>query len=159
MDRAGRRTLHLLGLGGMLIFSILITLSLALRQFVSWFNILSIVVSLLYVASFALGPGSIPWLIVAELFSQGPRPAAMSVSVLVNWISNFIVGYTFPHLQRALGNYTFIPFSVLLLLFWLFTYFYVKETKNKTFQEVSASWRQKDDNISQVNTESSHLVP
>ena len=30
MDRIGRRTLHLLGLGGMFIFSILITITLAL---------------------------------------------------------------------------------------------------------------------------------
>lgn len=31
MDRTGRRTLHLIGLGGMFIFSILITVTLALR--------------------------------------------------------------------------------------------------------------------------------
>ena len=43
--------------------------------------------------------GSIPWLIVSELFPQGPRPAAMSVAVFVNWIANFVVGYSFPYLQ------------------------------------------------------------
>ena len=43
--------------------------------------------------------GSIPWLIVSELFPQGPRPAAMSVAVFVNWIANFLVGYSFPYLQ------------------------------------------------------------
>lgn len=35
-------------------------------------------------------------MITAELFSQGPRPAAMSIAVLVNWFTNFIVGLTFP---------------------------------------------------------------
>lgn len=35
-------------------------------------------------------------MITAELFTQGSRPAAMSVSVLVNWFSNFVVGLTFP---------------------------------------------------------------
>ncbi|BFZ25739.1 hypothetical protein BsWGS_28778 [Bradybaena similaris] len=158
MDRAGRRTLHLIGLAGMFVFSILITVTLALRQTVSWFNVLSIVVSLLYVVFFALGPGSIPWLIVAELFSQGPRAAAMSVAVLVNWISNFIVGYTFPHLQGALGDYAFVPFSVLLLVFWLFTFFYVKETNNKTFEQVSAMWKKVDEDAAQVETENTHLV-
>jgi len=43
--------------------------------------------------------GAIPWLIVSELFAQGPRPAAMSISVLVNWSANFLVGYCFPYLQ------------------------------------------------------------
>ena len=38
-------------------------------------------------------------MIVAELFSQGPRPAAMSISVLVNWIFNFLVGYVYPFMQ------------------------------------------------------------
>ncbi|XP_059144226.1 solute carrier family 2, facilitated glucose transporter member 3-like isoform X2 [Physella acuta] len=143
MDRAGRRTLHLIGLSGMLFFSVLITVTLALRGSVSWFNAGSIVVSLLYVVFFAVGPGSIPWLIVSELFSQGPRSAAMSVSVLVNWISNFLVGYTFPFMQGALGNYTFLPFTGLLVLFWLFTFFYVPETKNKTIKEITAQWEKK----------------
>lgn len=40
--------------------------------------------------------GSIPWMITAELFSQGPRPAAMSIAVLVNWFTNFGVGLGFP---------------------------------------------------------------
>lgn len=30
--------------------------------------------------AFFSGPGPIPWFIVAELFSQGPRPAAMAVA-------------------------------------------------------------------------------
>ena len=35
-------------------------------------------------------------MITAELFSQGPRPAAMSIAVLVNWFTNFVVGLVFP---------------------------------------------------------------
>ena len=38
-------------------------------------------------------------MIVAELFSQGPRPAAISIATLVNWLSNFIVGQIFPPMQ------------------------------------------------------------
>jgi SP family facilitated glucose transporter-like MFS transporter 1 len=34
-------------------------------------------------------------MITAELFSQGPRPAAMSIAVLVNWLANFLVGLFF----------------------------------------------------------------
>jgi SP family facilitated glucose transporter-like MFS transporter 3 len=35
---------------------------------------------LVYVAFFEIGPVPIPWFIVAELFSQGPRPMAMAVA-------------------------------------------------------------------------------
>lgn len=53
---------------------------------------------MIFVAMFELGPGPIPWFIVAELFSQGPRPAAMAVAGCCNWTSNFLVGMSFPKL-------------------------------------------------------------
>lgn len=53
---------------------------------------------MLFVAMFELGPGPIPWFIVAELFSQGPRPAAMAVAGCCNWTANFLVGMSFPKL-------------------------------------------------------------
>ena len=55
-----------------------------------------------FVASFEMGPGPIPWFIVAELFSQGPRPAAMAVSGFSNWTANFLVGIAFPKLQVSI---------------------------------------------------------
>nr|KAI8752096.1 solute carrier family 2; facilitated glucose transporter member 1-like isoform X1 [Biomphalaria glabrata] len=158
MDRAGRRTLHLVGLGGMFIFSILMTLTLSLSDKVDWFTGGSIAVSLLYVVFFAVGPGSVPWLIVAELFSQGPRSAAMSVSVLVNWIANFLVGFSFPHLKDGINDFTFLPFTGLLLFFWIFTFIYVPETKNKTFEEVGAMLKSNGVGAKkQADNEESHL--
>ncbi|XP_066985236.1 solute carrier family 2, facilitated glucose transporter member 1 isoform X17 [Macrobrachium rosenbergii] len=138
MDRAGRRTLHLYGLGGMFIFSIFITISLLIKEMMSWMTFISVISTLCFVIFFSVGPGSIPWMITAELFSQGPRPAAMSIAVLVNWLSNFLVGIGFPKMQEAFENYTFLPFSALLACFWVFTYYKVPETKNKTFEEISA---------------------
>ncbi|CAL4185244.1 unnamed protein product, partial [Meganyctiphanes norvegica] len=138
MDRAGRRTLHLYGLGGMFVFSIFITISFLIRPMMSWMTIISVISTFCFVIFFAIGPGSIPWMITAELFSQGPRPAAMSIAVLVNWLSNFLVGIGFPKMQETFENYTFLPFSILLACFWVFTYYKVPETKNKTFEEISA---------------------
>ncbi|XP_048525252.1 glucose transporter type 1 isoform X4 [Dendroctonus ponderosae] len=148
MDRMGRRTLLLYGLGGMFIFSIFITISFLIKEFfgyvqemIDWMSYLSVVSTLCFVKFFAMGPGSIPWMITAELFSQGPRPAAMSIAVLVNWMANFLVGIVFPSMKTALDNYTFLPFSVFLALFWIFTYKKVPETKNKTFEEILALFR------------------
>ncbi|MEQ2175242.1 hypothetical protein GOODEAATRI_016131 [Goodea atripinnis] len=62
-------------------------------------NYLAIVAVFSFVASFEMGPGPIPWFIVAELFSQGPRPAAMAVSGCSNWTANFLVGLGFPKLE------------------------------------------------------------
>lgn len=62
-------------------------------------NYLAIIAVFGFVASFEMGPGPIPWFIVAELFSQGPRPAAMTISGFSNWAANFLVGQSFPKLQ------------------------------------------------------------
>ncbi|XP_035705556.1 glucose transporter type 1 isoform X3 [Folsomia candida] len=144
MDRAGRRTLHLYGLGGMFIFSIFITISLLIKQFfamfqdvLDWVSYLAVIFTLAFVVFFAVGPGSIPWMITAELFSQGPRPAAMSIAVLMNWFCNWLVGTFFLRVKMLLGNYVFLPFSVLLAFFWVFTYNKVPETKNRTFEEIA----------------------
>ncbi|XP_054721055.1 glucose transporter type 1-like [Uloborus diversus] len=149
MDRAGRRTLHLYGLGGMFISSIFITIALLVSFLYEWVTYLSVVSTLFFVVFFAIGPGSIPWMITAELFSHGPRPAAMSIAVFVNWSANFLVGLVFPQMQRSFENYSFLPFTVLLAIFWTFTYRKVPETKNRTFEEIAALFRR--DEVVNVN--------
>ncbi|XP_029168130.1 glucose transporter type 1 isoform X19 [Nylanderia fulva] len=162
MDRTGRRTLHLYGLGGMFIFSIFITISFLIKEFfgyvqemIDWMSYISVVSTLCFVVFFAVGPGSIPWMITAELFSQGPRPAAMSIAVLVNWLANFLVGIGFPSMKTSLENYTFLPFSAFLAIFWIFTYKKVPETKNKTFEEILALFRHGNDREEELATNSS----
>ncbi|KPP71528.1 solute carrier family 2, facilitated glucose transporter member 3-like, partial [Scleropages formosus] len=98
VEKAGRRTLHLLGLAGMAISALLLTIALLLKDIQS-LSYLSIAAVFAFVAMFEMGPGPIPWFIVAELFSQGPRPAAMALAGFSNWTSNFLVGISFPKLE------------------------------------------------------------
>lgn len=58
---------------------------------------ISIVAIFSFVAFFEIGPGPIPWFIVAELFSQGPRPSAIAVAGFSNWFANFLVGMCFQY--------------------------------------------------------------
>ncbi len=60
---------------------------------------MSIVAIFGFVAFFEIGPGPIPWFIVAELFSQGPRPSAFAVAGFSNWTANFIVGMCFQYVE------------------------------------------------------------
>lgn len=64
-----------------------------------WMSYVSMAAIFLFVSFFEIGPGPIPWFIVAELFSQGPRPAAIALAGCCNWTSNFIIGMTFPYIQ------------------------------------------------------------
>ncbi|GIX99207.1 glucose transporter type 1 [Caerostris darwini] len=147
MDRKGRRTLQLYGLGGMFIFSIFVTITMLVKFLYSWLAYFSVASTLFFVVFYAMGPGPIPWMITAELFSQGPRSAAMSITVTVNWFANFVVGLIFPIMQYWLENYTFLIFTVFLAGFWTFTYKKIPETKNKTFEEISALFRSNEDMV------------
>ncbi|XP_007469432.1 PREDICTED: solute carrier family 2, facilitated glucose transporter member 3 isoform X1 [Lipotes vexillifer] len=140
VEKAGRRTLHLIGLGGMAFCSVLMTISLLLKDNYGWMSFICIGAILLFVAFFEIGPGPIPWFIVAELFGQGPRPAAMAVAGCSNWTSNFLVGLLFPSAAFYLGAYVFIVFTGFLVIFWIFTFFKVPETRGRTFEEITRAF-------------------
>ncbi|XP_062853495.1 solute carrier family 2, facilitated glucose transporter member 1 [Trichomycterus rosablanca] len=140
VERAGRRSLHLIGLLGMAVSAVLMTIALALLEQLQWMSYMSIVAIFAFVAFFEIGPGPIPWFIVAELFGQGPRPAAIAVAGFSNWTANFIVGMCFQYVEELCGPYVFVIFTVLLLVFFIFTYFRVPETKGRTFDEISAGF-------------------
>lgn len=141
MDRLGRRTLHLYGLAGMFLASIFLTISLLVKFLYDWMKYISVISILFYTLFFGVGPGSIPFMITAELFTQGTRPAAMSVATFMNWMSNFAVGLTFPIMKRVLQSYLFLPFTVFLAIFWIFIYKKLPETKNRTFEEIAALFK------------------
>uniref|UniRef100_A0A7N8X1S0 Solute carrier family 2 member 2 n=1 Tax=Mastacembelus armatus TaxID=205130 RepID=A0A7N8X1S0_9TELE len=141
VDKAGRRTLTLAGLGGMCCCAIAMTVGLKFQNEYSWMSYVSMSAIFLFVSFFEIGPGPIPWFIVAELFSQGPRSAAIALAGCCNWTSNFIIASK-PvqpmHWRVLLDCYVFILFAVLLLCFTVFTYLRVPETKGKTFEEIAA---------------------
>jgi SP family facilitated glucose transporter-like MFS transporter 1 len=110
MDRLGRRLLHLIGIAGMFVASLLLTISLLVKSTNAW-NTVSLVMIIIFVAFFAIGPGSIPWLITSELFNQVYRVPASSIAVLVNWSANFAVGLAFKPL------FTVNQIKVLLVVF------------------------------------------
>uniref|UniRef100_A0AAX7TB19 Solute carrier family 2, facilitated glucose transporter member 4 n=1 Tax=Astatotilapia calliptera TaxID=8154 RepID=A0AAX7TB19_ASTCA len=142
VERTGRRTLHMLGLGGMCICAVIMTVALALLDSVPWMSYISMLSIFGFVAFFEVGPGPIPWFFVAELFSQGPRPAAMAVAGFSNWTANFIIGMCFQYVADLCGPYVFLIFAALLLFFLIFTFFRVPETRGKTFDQIAANFHQ-----------------
>lgn len=140
VERAGRRTLHMVGLGGMAVCSIIMTISLLLKDDYNAMSFVCITAILIYVAFFEIGPGPIPWFIVAELFGQGPRPAAMAVAGCSNWTSNFLVGLLFPSAAVYLGAYVFLVFATFLIIFLIFTFFKVPETRGRTFEDITRAF-------------------
>ncbi|XP_070802527.1 solute carrier family 2, facilitated glucose transporter member 2 isoform X1 [Pituophis catenifer annectens] len=143
VEKAGRRILFMAGLLGMMVCTITMTLGLLLQPKIEWMSYVSLVSVFLFVSFFEIGPGPIPWFIVAELFSQGPRPAAVAIAGFCNWVTNFCIGMFFPYLAKLLGSYVFLVFAALLVIFVLFVYLKVPETKGKTFEEIAEEFRRR----------------
>ncbi|XP_075266319.1 solute carrier family 2, facilitated glucose transporter member 1-like [Convolutriloba macropyga] len=144
MDKVGRRTLMLFGTGGMCVCSGLVVLFTLLtktgNQIFMWCNLAAVFGIM---GSFSVAPGPVPWLITAELFTQGPRAAAMSLAGATNWIMTFLVGLAFESVLHVLGDYTFLVFMALDYIFWLFIFMKVPETKGRSITSIVQDFRDK----------------
>ncbi|ELK29943.1 Solute carrier family 2, facilitated glucose transporter member 2 [Myotis davidii] len=143
VEKAGRRSLFLIGMSGMCVCAVFMSVGLVLLNKFAWMSYVSMVAIFLFVSFFEIGPGPIPWFMVAEFFSQGPRPAALAIAAFSNWTCNFIVALCFPYVAEFCGPYVFFLFAGVVLAFTLFTYFKVPETKGKSFEEIAAEFRKR----------------
>ncbi|XP_021487663.1 solute carrier family 2, facilitated glucose transporter member 2 [Meriones unguiculatus] len=143
VEKAGRRSLFLAGMIGMFFCTIFMSVGLVLLDKFSWMSYVSMTAIFLFVSFFEIGPGPIPWFMVAEFFSQGPRPTALALAAFSNWFCNFIIALCFQYIADFCGPYVFFLFAGVVLAFTLFTFFKVPETKGKSFEEIAAEFRKK----------------
>lgn len=61
------------------------------------------------------------------------------INCVINVLSSSLLRLA---LQELCGPYVFVIFTILLISFFIFTYFKVPETKGRTFDEISAGFRQ-----------------
>jgi sugar porter (SP) family MFS transporter len=126
LDRVGRRPLLLIGFTGMV-------LSL---------SVLGLASLMLLVGSWMVGPGTVVFVLLSEIYPLKIRGLAMSVATMVLWGSYLVVTLTFLTLTQLLGNSgTFLFYALLGIGAWLFVYFRVPETKGKSLEEIQAQWR------------------
>ncbi|XP_007944848.1 solute carrier family 2, facilitated glucose transporter member 2 [Orycteropus afer afer] len=145
VEKAGRRSLFLIGMIGMFFCAICMSVGLVLLDKLAWMSYVSMTAIFLFVSFFEIGPGPIPWFMVAEFFSQESRPAALAVAAFSNWGCNFIIAVCFQYIVEFCGPYVFFLFAGVVLVFTVFTFFKVPETKGKSFEEIAAEFRKKSD--------------
>ncbi|CAO3599952.1 unnamed protein product [Absidia cylindrospora] len=131
VDRLGRKMLLTLSAAGMCLFGVLEMIGLL-------FNIgaLQVVCVLLFVASFAIGLGIIPFIYTAEVYPTYAVSGASSAALTVNWLCNFIIGLIFPTLQNACGPYVFLIFAGIAFVTVFFLIFFIPETKQKSIEDI-----------------------
>jgi len=107
----------------------------------------ALVFMLIYVAGFAMSWGPVTWVLLSEIFPNKIRGRALAVAVAAQWISNYIVSWTFPMmdkntylLEKFNHGFAYWIYGVMGLLAMLFVWKFVPETKGKTLEEMEKIW-------------------
>jgi MFS family permease len=79
----------------------------------------------------------VTWVVIAEIFPNRIRGAAMSVAVSALWIACFILTYTFPLLNSRLGAAgTFWLYAAICAAGLIFVCFKLPETKGRSLEQI-----------------------
>lgn len=127
-DKIGRKACLLLSIAGMGISSILLAVGLS-----NSIPPLGAGASLLFVISFAVGLGPVPFILANELVGPEAVGATQSWALGANWVATFVVSQFFPILNKALGEKgrVYYVFAVVALLFGAFIAWWLPETKGR----------------------------
>ncbi|KAG5860909.1 hypothetical protein JTB14_025061, partial [Gonioctena quinquepunctata] len=92
---------------------------------------------MLFMVSFCIGYGAVPWMLLAELFAPEIKGIASGIGVLTNWGCAFIVTMAFPLMNSSFGiHFSFYTLGLMSALATIFVHFVVPETRGKTLAEI-----------------------
>jgi len=129
IDRWGRRPLLLMGLIGMTLGLVSLSVAFYLGVHTSGLKWLAFVGMMTYIVSFAMSLGPIVWLMIVEIFSRDMRGLGAGLAASSCWGLNIIVTLLFLPLIQLLGSSgTFFIYAVLCMLGTVFVAAYVPET-------------------------------
>ncbi|MCX6631513.1 MAG: MFS transporter [Candidatus Solibacter sp.] len=138
VDRLGRRPLMLLGFAGTGLIHIL----LGFAYFAGLKGVFVLGLTLAAIGCYAMSLAPVTWVLIAEIFPNRIRGTAVSVAVSALWIACFILTFTFPPLNRALGAAgTFWVYGGICLAGFVFLFLRVPETKNKTLEQIATEFQ------------------
>ncbi|VAI50439.1 unnamed protein product [Triticum turgidum subsp. durum] len=142
MDRSGRKPLLLISTSGLLVGTLMSAVSFYLKVhgiFPKQVPIITLTSILVYIASYSLGMGSVPWVIMSEIFPINMKGIGGSFVTLVNWLASLAVSFAFNFLMSWSASGTFFFFAFVCAMAILFIVKIVPETKGKTLEEIQAS--------------------
>ncbi|MBP7508184.1 MAG: D-xylose transporter XylE [Prolixibacteraceae bacterium] len=144
VDKFGRKPLMIIGAVGMGFFMF----ALGFAFFFQKVGLGALIFMLGYVACFAVSWGPVVWVLLSEIFPNKIRGKVMAIAVAAQWISNFLISWTFPLMNKSTflvdkfhNGFAYWIYGVMAVLAALFMWKFVPETKGKTLEEMEKLWK------------------
>ncbi len=135
IDRIGRRRLLMIGFAGTAISLGMIALASSIDS--PALHYVALVGLALYIASFAVSLGPLPFVVMSEIFPLHVRGLGMSIASLSNWGFNFLIVLTFPVLVAAIGLAgVFTIYALICVIGFIFAVRMVPETKGLSLEAI-----------------------
>ena len=133
IEKWGRRTLILLGAGGLGL--IYLTLGTCYFFEVKGFAMVCLVVAAISTYAMTLGP--VTWTLLAEIFPNRIRGIAMATCTFALWVGCCTLTFSFPSMNAALGSSgSFWIYSAICFCAFIFLLRRCPETKGKSLEEL-----------------------
>lgn len=136
IDKFGRKTLLIIGSVGMVIALGLVTWVFYTRDF-GGYAVMFYLVG--FIAFFAFSQGAVIWVFMAEIFPNKVREQGQTLGSFTHWIMAVIISWSFPVLAESSENggfYSFLLFTVMMVLHGIFAWKIIPETKGKSLEGI-----------------------
>ncbi|XP_044482492.1 sugar transporter ESL1-like [Mangifera indica] len=142
MDKAGRRPLLLISVGGMCVCVFLVGLAFCFQELACLKSLTPILALSGFVGACvanSVGMSGIPWIIMSEIFPMNVKATAGSLVTFVCWSCSWVMTYTFNFMMEWSPSGTFFIFSGVNLATGMFILKMVPETKGRTLEEIQVT--------------------
>ena len=134
IDKVGRRTLMYLGSVGYIISLGLVSMAF----YFHWSGLAIPIFLFLFIASHAIGQGTVIWVFISEIFPNHLRASGQAFGSSTHWLLAAIIPSLIPTLFSTIGAGTvFLVFTVAMVFQLLFVMFMMPETKGISLEKLS----------------------
>lgn len=134
IDKFGRRQLMYIGSVGYIISLAMVSLAF----FQQWQGVFVPVFLFVFIASHAIGQGTVIWVFISEIFPNHLRAAGQAFGSSTHWVLAAAIPSLVPVLFDSIGAGTvFAIFSGMMVLQLLWTHFIMPETRNVPLEELN----------------------
>ena len=133
IERWGRRTLMLIGAGGLG----LIYLTLGTCYYLEVKGLMMVVLVVTAISVYAMTLGPVTWTLLAEIFPNRIRGVAMATCTFALWVGCCTLTFSFPSMNAVLGSSgSFWIYSGICICAFIFLMRRCPETKGKSLEEL-----------------------